>query len=295
MRLTAQLDPHSLPGSSSAPATRVVNIAHRGASGALPENTMKAVQGAVIAGADLVEVDVHRTRDGALVVLHDATLRRTTDVARVFPSRADAPVRDFTLAELRRLDAGSWKARHHAGERVPTLAEVVETADRQSIGLLVELKRPDLYPGVVGDVVEVLRSRPEEHRRAVAAGRRVVQSFDVAAMEELASQAPELPVGVLGTPPREHLRELGSWARQVNPNHLRLDRGYVDAVHEAGLACLAWTVNRERAMRRVLRLGVDGVITNHPDRLARLCGGGDSGLDDWSDRRPGRRRHRGAA
>ena len=102
-------------------ASHVLVIAHRGDSAVAPENTLPAMTAAARAGADLVEFDVQRTSDGHLVVVHDTTFARTTDVAQVFPGRADDPVGSFTLAEVRRLDAGSWLFPAYAGTRVPTL------------------------------------------------------------------------------------------------------------------------------------------------------------------------------
>ena len=235
------------------------NIAHRGASAAVPENTLAAVRRAVEVGADLVEVDVQRSRDGALVVLHDTTLDRTTDVQRVFPGRAPWRLADFRLDEIRRLDAGSWKSTEHAGERVPTLEEVFGVLRGSSVALQLELKAPRLYPGVVTDLVDVL---------GTVEAPTVVQSFHVASMKELKTRLPEQTVGLLGSPRVDNLPALGSWADQVNPHHWSVDRAYVDAVHGNGMECLVWTVDRPSAMRRALRLGVDGVITNRPERFA---------------------------
>jgi glycerophosphoryl diester phosphodiesterase len=251
--------------------TRVLNVAHRGASGEVAENTYAAVLRAVELGADLVEVDVRRSRDGALVLMHDATLVRTTNVRRVFPRRAPWRVADFTYDELLALDAGSWHAPHLAGEPVPTLAGVIELVRRSATGLLVEVKTPQQHPGIVSDVAAALRESPGYVPSAVAAGRLVVESFDFAAMKELKSRLPSVPVGLLGTPARSHLPVLASWADQVNPSHLTVDASYVEAVHEHGMSCLTWTVNRPSAMRRCVRMGVDGVITNRPAVFAGLA------------------------
>lgn len=258
------------PGAEPGARHRVTNIAHRGASGLAPENTLAALRAAITAGADLVEVDVQRTRDGALVLMHDTTLRRTTDARRLFPRRAPWRVADFTHAELSRLDAGSWKAARFSGERVPTLEDAMEVLGPSSTGLLVELKVPGAYPGIVRDLVATLRSGPGYTPHAAPAGRLVVQSFDYAAMKEHATQAPEIPVGLLGAPARENLPALATWAAYVNPSHFSVDRRYVDRVHELGMACHVWTVNRRPAMHRALRMGVDGVITNRPEVLASL-------------------------
>jgi glycerophosphoryl diester phosphodiesterase len=255
---------------------RVLNIAHRGASSEVAENTLAALRRAVELGADMVEIDVRRSRDGALVLMHDSTLTRTTDVQRVFPRRAPWRVGDFTYDELRRLDAGSWKSPAFAGERVATLDEVLDIIGPSRTGLLLELKSPELYPGIVGDVVAQMQGLPKLVQPAVAEGRLVVQSFDVAAMKEHKTLVPSVPVGLLGTPSRANLPALGTWADQVNPSHFSVDKAYVDQVHRAGMQCLVWTVDRPPAMRRALRIGVDGVITNRPHSLAGLMDRRDS-------------------
>lgn len=259
--------------SSTPPPTRtghrVLNIAHRGASDEVAENTLAAVRRAIAHDVDLVEVDVQRTRDGAVVLMHDTTLVRTTNVREVYPDRAPWRVGDLTYDEIRRLDAGGWRSPAFAGEHVPTLEEAVDVVRHTRAGLLVELKQPQLYPGIADDVAALLRAVGFRHRPA-GEGRLVVQSFDVTTVRRFKELAPSVPTGVLGAPPRADLPRLATWADQVNPGHLAVDRSYVDAVHDLGMACLVWTVNRRTAMRRALRLGVDGVITNRPRDLARL-------------------------
>lgn len=247
----------------------IANIAHRGASAEAPENTIAALRRAVLQDADLVEVDLRRTRDGALVLMHDPTLVRTTNVRELFPSRRPWRVADFTFSELRRLDAGAWKAPAYAHERVPTLLEALALVLPTRTGLLLELKAPALQPGVVPDLVTTLRGAPGLGR-LLAEDRLVVQSFDFAAMKELKTRLPEVPVGLLGLPAPANLPALASWADQVNPSHLSLTRTYVDQVHDSGMRCHTWTVDAGYAMRRALRTGVDGVITNRPAALGRL-------------------------
>ncbi len=249
------------------PLSAPLTIAHRGASVAAPENTLAALSRAVELGADLVEVDVQRTRDGALVLVHDPTLVRTTDVRRRFPLRAPWRVVDLTLAELRSLDGGGWHSPMYAGEGVPTLEQAIDLLEASDTGLLLELKHPSLHPGIVDDLACDLVRRGPYVRSAVTAGKLVVQSFEFAAMKELKTRLPQLPVGLLGRPPAANLPVLASWADQVNPCHRTADRRYVEAVHAAGLQCLVWTIDRPAAIERALRLEVDGVITNRPDVL----------------------------
>jgi glycerophosphoryl diester phosphodiesterase len=240
--------------------TPPINVAHRGASATHPENTLPAIRAAIELGVDLVELDVQRTRDGALVLMHDKTLARTTDVQILFPSRGPWRLADFTYDELMRLDAGSWKSGLFAGERIPTLEQAIEVIRASGTGLLLELKAPECYPGIVTDVATTFRLMPMS--------RLVVQSFDIAAMKDHKTQAPAVPVGLLGAPPVANLPVLATWADQVNPNHLSVDHGYVAQVHRLGMECLVWTVDWGPAMRRAIGLGVDGVITNRPEVLA---------------------------
>lgn len=273
MRLPAAAARSTTPTTPARPTARdrrVLNIAHRGASAQVAENTLAAVRRAVECGADLVELDLQRTRDGALVVLHDTTLTRTTDVRLVFPRRAPWRVADFTHAELMRLDAGSGRPGVAGPQRIPTLGDVIDELRHTRAGLLLELKAPELYPGIVTDVVSTLREAPGYLASALPAGRLVVQSFNVAVMKDLKTRLPEVPVGLLGAPARAHLPVLASWADQVNPSRHTVSSAYVDAVHQVGMTCFAWTVDRDQGMRRVLRMGVDGVITNRPDVLAGL-------------------------
>jgi glycerophosphoryl diester phosphodiesterase len=245
-------------------------VAHRGASAEAPENTLAAVRRAVARDADIVEVDVQRTKDGALVLLHDTTLARTTDVRRIFPDRKPWLIGDLTTDEINRLDAGSWWSMQYAGERVPTLEEVVEVLRRTRSGLLVEVKATALHPQLAIDVATALRAIPGYLDEAVAADRLTVQSFDQGAMKQHKQQVPSVPVGVLGTPARAELGEIATWADQVNPVHWSATPSFVDAVHRHGMRCQLWTVDRAMHMRRALALGADGIITNHPGVLRRM-------------------------
>lgn len=246
---------------------RVVATAHRGASGYAPENTLAAFRLGVDQGADLVESDVQRSKDGVLVLMHDTTLSRTTDVEQVFPERAPWRVSDFTYEEIQRLDAGSWFSQEYAGERVPTLAEMVRLIRPTRSGILMELKSPALYPGIERQVAEEFASFPGYVRSAVASERLVVQSFDWDSMARYHDVEPSVPVGLLGRPAEALLPQLSTWADQINPSFRSYDAAYVDTVHALGMEVHTYTVNAPADMHLVLDRGVDGVITNYPDVL----------------------------
>ncbi|MFY0407160.1 glycerophosphodiester phosphodiesterase [Solicola sp. PLA-1-18] len=244
--------------------TRVV--AHRGFSHAAPENTLSAVRAAVDAGSDEVEIDVQRTADGQLVVLHDRTLRRTTDIERVWPSRADDPVETFTLAELSELDAGARWGRRAVHEPVPTLVEVLDVLALTDVRLLLELKKPAHFPGIERDLALVLDHHPVGRRRDVE-----VQSFDTAALRRFHRLAPQVSHGVL-TKVAPQRPQLLSWAKGVNPWHGSVTAGYVRRARLVGLTTYAWTVNGVEDMQRLVEAGVDAIITDRPDLARGLIG-----------------------
>ncbi|MFD7771551.1 glycerophosphodiester phosphodiesterase [Streptomyces sp. NPDC059787] len=258
------------PARAAENSARPLVIAHRGASAYAPENTLEAVDKAAALGVDWVENDVQRTRDGELVVLHDDSLRRTTDVEEVFPDRAPWKVKDFTAAEIARLDAGSWFGSTYAGARVPTLEQFVHRVERHRQKLLLEIKNPQLYPGMERQIVEVLGNEGWLDRRHVR-NRLVVQSFSADSVRTVHDLRPAVKTGFLGTPPVSDLPAYAAFTDQINPSYGSLSAGYVAAVHAfkgargKPLEVCTWTVNDAAAARRVAGLGVDGIITNTPD------------------------------
>lgn len=256
--------------SASARESDVINAAHRGASESTPENTLAAFGAGAEQGADLIEIDVQRSADGELVVIHDTTLARTTNVKQLFPDRAPWNVGDFTAAEMQTLDAGSWKGAQFAGEKLPTFAEAIEVIRHSGSGMLLEIKAPELYPGIEAEVSATLRESRGYVQSAVGQDKLVVQSFNFDSMKTFTQLEPTVPVGLLGTPALAALPELATWADQINPPHLSIDAAYVAEVHHLGMDILVWTVDAEADMVRAIGLGVDGVITNRPDVLETL-------------------------
>ncbi|MFH9572902.1 glycerophosphodiester phosphodiesterase [Streptomyces sp. NPDC017454] len=245
-------------------------VAHRGASGYAPENTLAAVDKAAELGIRWVENDVQRTSDGELVVLHDDSLRRTTNVEEVFPDRSPWKVKDFTAAEVARLDAGSWFGSEYAGARVPTLKQYVDRVEHNHQKLLLELKNPQLYPGIEQQTLKVLANEGWLDRRHVAA-RLVVQSFSADSVRTVHELEPAVRTGFLGTPPVSDLPEYAEFTDQINPSYGSLSMSYVSSVHAftgphgRPLEVFTWTVDDAEAARRAARYDVDGIITNKPD------------------------------
>ncbi|MFF1546779.1 glycerophosphodiester phosphodiesterase [Streptomyces sp. NPDC058291] len=255
-------------------AVRPLVIAHRGASAYAPENTLQAVDKAASMGVAWVENDVQRTRDGRLVVIHDDTLRRTTDAERVFPGRAPWKVKDFTAAEIARLDAGSWFGAAYKGTRVPTLEAYVDRVEHNHQKLLLEIKNPELYPGIERQTLKLLGDEGWLDRRHLT-NRLVVQSFSAAGLRTVHELKPGVRTGLLGTPAARDLRRYAGYADLINPSHTALTPAYVDAVHAltgphgTPMRVFAWTVDDAATARTVARYGVDGVITDKADVVRR--------------------------
>lgn len=232
-------------------------IAHRGNSSVAPENTLAAFEAAWRAGAGSIELDVQLTADGEVVVIHDDTLDATTDGVGGLAS-ADLPT-------VRSLDAGAWFSPAFAGQRVPTFAEVVDLLTRRpGIDLLLEVKG--------AWTVEQVRRVTEPVLAAGLADRVVAQSFWPETVAALRVAAPHLRRGLLvleaDTGLEDRCRDLGVMA--CNPHGLLLvqDPGLVDRLHAAGLQVMVWTLDEPEHWAAAVALGVDGIITNRPDRLA---------------------------
>ncbi|MEU6081853.1 glycerophosphodiester phosphodiesterase family protein [Streptomyces sp. NPDC047108] len=247
-----------------------VVVAHRGASAYAPENTLEAVDKADELDTTWVENDVQRTRDGALVVIHDTNLKRTTDVEEVFPDRSPWNVADFTLAEIKRLDAGSWFSADYKGARVPTLSEYLDRVEDNHQKLLLELKAPDLYPGIEAQTLWVL-FREGWLDRSHVRSKLIIQSFDADAIKTVHTIRRDVKTGFLGTPAVADLPAYAEFTDQINPSQGTVTPEYVKAVHslrgphQRTLELFTWTVNDAEIAKRLAGYGVDGIITNKPD------------------------------
>jgi glycerophosphoryl diester phosphodiesterase len=237
----------------------VLGVAHRGASREAPENTLAAFRRALDAGAAAVECDVQRTRDRGLVVIHDQTVDRTTD--------GRGPVAALTFAEIRRLDAGRWFDPAFAGERVPSLDEVLDLVRGRALVLLEIKNGPMFYEGIEAQIAEALG----RHGMIDAA---LVMSFDHPAVRTMRGAAPEVATGIIYN---ARLVDVAAGARAAGADAAcpwwgLVTPGVVADAHDAGLGVFPWTIDEEPAMRRCLAWGVDGVTSNDVRLLERVIG-----------------------
>ena len=233
-------------------------IAHRGASADAPENTIAAFELGLEQGADAIELDVHLSADGHPVVIHDFTLERTTN--------GSGPVRALRVRELKRLDAGGWRARRFRGQRIQTLQEVLERF-RDRARFWIELKAGSrVYPGIEERVVSMLEIYE-------VVDRTLVQSFDHDAVTLIRSLSREVRVGALveEAPVGTGLLAPGV-ANAICPAVDLMTESLLARIREAGLECYVWTVNEPALMDRLVSWQVNGIITDRPGVLSARLG-----------------------
>lgn len=252
------------PAGVPSPAPAVEWIAHRGESADAPENTMAAFRLAWERGVPTIELDVHLTADGELILSHDPNTRRTTGVDRV--------IRQTRLADLRQLDAGRWKGERWAGERMPTLQEVLATIPPAGRALIEIKEGPEAVPALVEAVRESGKT-PEQL---------AVISFNLETVAEAKRRLPRVPAYYLSSFRQDE--QTGAWtptvdelirrARSVGADGLDLSfRGPIDGeavrtIKAAGLEMYVWTVDDADVARRMIAAGVDGITTNRAAALA---------------------------
>lgn len=244
---------------------------HRGASALAPENTLAAFRKAIEVGADGMEMDLQVTRDGAVVVIHDDTLERTTD--------GRGRVTDLTLAEVKGADAGVKFGSGYRGERVPTLLEVIDlvkASGNDRVRLNLEIKFGEGREGKPEDVEERVLAIL---RAAGFVDRVTVQSFHHPSPARLKALEPRIPTGLL-VGARRSVPDPVALVRQFRadyyaPEHRLVTPELVRMLHQAGIPVVVWTVNEESVMRRLIDAGLgsvrgDAIISDHPDRVVHV-------------------------
>lgn len=231
-------------------------IAHRGASGYGPENTLAAFERAVQLGAGFIETDLHLTRDARFVAIHDAEVDRTTN--------GHGPVHGFTLAELRQFDAGLWFDRQFSGQRIPTLEEILDFSCKHDVVFYFEIKY-DAAWGMHHALAAALSGSGN-------AARSIVISFDPATLLSLRRLDPSIMLGLLSDNPKADMLKTATdcGARQIGPRFDLLTPQLVADAHRKDLHVVTWTVNEPDKMRAAIDSGVDGIMTDVPDRLRAL-------------------------
>ncbi|HWU37300.1 MAG TPA: glycerophosphodiester phosphodiesterase family protein [Candidatus Acidoferrum sp.] len=251
---------------------RLIDVhGHRGAAGLAPENTLAAFRKAITLGVDALEMDLHITRDGQVVVIHDETLDRTTD--------GRGSIADLTLEEIRRRDAGRKFASSFQGEWVPTLREVIElvrASGNTRLRMDLEIKFGEGQEGKPDDFEERVLG---VLRQAGFLERVNVISFHHPSLTKVKALEPTIRTGLLQGDREPHQDAVGLvrqyQANYYSPRYQQVTAELVAALHRAGIPIVPWTVNEEKDMRRLMALGIgtlagDGIATDFPDRLLNL-------------------------
>ena len=237
----------------------MINLAHRGFSGKYPENTRRAFVAAVEEGnADGFESDVHLSKDGEPVIIHDDNLDRTSD--------GKGLVGEHTFADLRKLDVGGWKGREFAGERIMHLDELLELVLKYNKVLNLEIKNYEIfYKGIEEKVIGRIRAMG-------AADRVFLSSFNHPSMKRCKELDPAIPAGLLYGQPLidadDYAVRNGLDALHPCISCLYYSPNLVEKTHEQGLKIHVWTVNTIEGMRFCLDKNVDSIISNYPDKLS---------------------------
>jgi glycerophosphoryl diester phosphodiesterase len=236
---------------------RLKIFAHRGCSAVAPENTMSAFRKAIEVGADGVELDVQRSRDGEIVVIHDETVNRTTN--------GSGWIYDLTLAEMKRLDSGSWFSPRFAGEMIPTLSEVLTLFEPTSMWLNIELKNNKVpYAHIEEQVVDRIEYFGLQDRV-------ILSSFNHQRLHHLHLYRPTWQLAALYNlilfEPWSYARHLGVTA--LHPFYRTVTAEMINGCHQHGIAVRPYTVDEPDVMVRLLQYEADAIISNVPDRLLR--------------------------
>lgn len=248
-------------------AVKPLIIAHRGASGHAPENTIAAIDKALKMGTDVIEIDVHQTRDSVIMLMHDAALNRTTNMT--------GSIKDYNWDDIKDADAGSWFSEDFAGEKIPALDEVIKNINGRA-RLLIEIKKGgDHYPGIERGVLNIIKANHAESWCMIQSfSDRAVENFlnlksGIKVYKLAVGNIPALPVYVDGKVNGGSILKYKN-VTGINTNISFTRKRIVERLHERGQEVFVWTVNEEKKMRKLIRHGVDGIITNYPGRLKKV-------------------------
>lgn len=229
-------------------------IAHRGWSGKYPENTMLSFKKAVEIGIDGIELDVHLSKDGEVMIMHDEALSRTTGMTGV--------ISDYTRSELERISAGKTKNDEFGFTSIPSLEEYLDFVSKTDVFTNIEIKTlPTYYPGIEEKTLALVE-------RFSYIDRVVFSSFNWLSVMKIKILRPEAQAGVLIANPR--IDNIGCELSDIgldtyHPDFSLIDQSAIEECHRHGISVNTWTVNDEMRMKECQKWGVDGLITNNPD------------------------------
>lgn len=237
-----------------------INYAHRGASGYYPENTMVSFEKAVEMGCSGIETDVQMTKDGILVLIHDELVNRTTDKAGF--------VKDFTYSELKKLDAGSWLSKDFSGCRIPAVEELMLFAKNQDIIINFEIKTGVIeYKGIEEKLIGMIY-------KYNLTDRVILSSFNHYSTVKCKEISKDIKTGLLYMEgiykPERYAKFVGADA--LHPYFYALNRDIIKDIKDEGIMINTFTVNDTDYMNYFYKLGIDGIITNYPDKLKNVMG-----------------------
>jgi glycerophosphoryl diester phosphodiesterase len=242
-------------GEKQRKAEPLLIIAHRGASREAPENTLASMKKAMEFGADYAELDACQIKDGAVVLMHDEELERTTGQKGL--------IWEYTLAELKEFEAGSWFSEEFRGEPIPTLEEVMHLV-RDKMKLNIEIKVFGHEHGIAQKVVDIIRAENFENEC-------MVTSFDRKTVEDVENIAPELMTGLIFDEDYQGNVFEGNWDALCCDRQI-LDEDLINKAKQSGKKIFVWTVNDPKEMKKLIDLQVDGLITDVPDILKDILG-----------------------
>ncbi|KIX90088.1 glycerophosphodiester phosphodiesterase [Staphylococcus microti] len=235
-------------------------IAHRGLSQQYPENTKRAYQAALSQHIDMLEIDLHMTKDGVLVGIHDDTIDRT--------SNGKGAIKELTLEALRSFNF-SRQSDFAENVSIMTFDEILTLCKNYSKTLLIEVKKPKNYPNIGEQIIQKLKNH------AFPTNRVIIQSFDQTFIQQMAEIVPYMHYGVLISKRKYWLKqptfsEIAKYADYVNPNYQLINKKFIARAHAVGLKIMPYTVNDSQTAKKLIQLGVDGVITDIPDEIFKL-------------------------
>ena len=244
----------------------IVNVSHRGASGYAPEHTLVSYEMGEKMHGDYIEIDLQMTKDGQLIAMHDEKLDRTTDGTGI--------VKDYTLEQIKQLDAGSWfnekypqyAKPEYEGLKVPSLEEIFQKFGKNA-SYYIETKSPDIYPGMEKELLRLVNKYKINKKTLL------IQSFSQESLKIMHDLDPSVKLIQLlsyqsnATVTDAQIAEVKKYAIGVGPNHTYLNEEYIQKIVGSGLEIHPYTVNEKERMKQLIDWGVTGMFTNFPDRL----------------------------